>query len=159
MDKKKFDYFIVSKQVLESTEPIEEFLRERNESVKNSNPLFKDFWVINLEEIFVKNYNDSIIYKTFKDSKIYKKLEIFYLNKKLSKTLKGFVLIITSDKIFLDWMNLKIPDLEIFQNIFLNLNKTLSKNINTVIGISGNGNFVKELIKKDEIWENSKSYI
>ena len=159
MDKNKFDYFIVSKQVLESTEPIEEFLRERNESVKNSNPLFKDFWVINLEEIFVKNYNDSIIYKTFKDSKIYKKLEIFYLNKKLSKTLKGFVLIITSDKIFLDWMNLKIPDLEIFQNIFLNLNKTLSININTVIGISGNGNFVKELIKKDEIWENSKSYI
>ena len=64
-----------------------------------------------------------------------------------------------SDKIFLDWMNLKIPDLEIFENIFLNLNKTLSKNINTVIGISGNGNFVKELIKKDEIWENSKSYI
>jgi len=159
MDKNKFDYFIVSKQVLESTEPIEEFLRERNESVKNSNALFKDFWVINLEEIFVKNYKNSIIYKTFKDSKIYKKLEIFYLNKKLSKTLKGFVLIITSDKIFLDWMNLKIPDLEIFENIFLNLNKTLSKNINTVIGISGNGNFVKELIKKDEIWENSKSYI
>ena len=159
MNKKKFDYFIVSKQVLESTEPIEEFLRERNESVKNSNPLFKDFWVINLEEIFVKNYNNSIIYKTFKNSKIYKKLEIFYLNKKLSKTLKGFVLIITSDKIFLDWMNLKIPDLEIFQNIFVNLNNTISKNINTVIGISGNGNFVKELIKKDEIWENSKSYI
>jgi len=159
MNKKKFDYFIVSKQVLELTEPIEEFLRERNESVKNSNPLFKDFWVINLEEIFVKNYNDSIIYRTFKNSKIYKKLEIFYLNKKLSKTLKGFVLIITSDKIFLDWMNLKIPDLEIFQNIFVNLNNTTSKNINTVIGISGNGNFVKELIKKDEIWENSKSYI
>ena len=121
--------------------------------------MFKDFWVINLEEIFVNNYKNSIIYKTFKDSKIYKKLEIFYLNKKLSKNLKGFVLIITSDKIFLDWMNLKIPDLEIFQNIFLNLNKTMSKNINTVIGISGNGNFVKELIKKDEIWENSKSYI
>ena len=159
MNKKKFDYFIVSKQVLESTEPIEEFLRERNESVKNSNPLFKDFWVINLEEIFVKNYNDSIIYRTFKNSKIYKKLEIFYLNKKLSKTLKGFVLIITSDKIFLNWMNLKIPDLEIFKNIFVNLNNTISKNINTVIGISGNGNFVKELIKKDEIWENSKSYI
>jgi len=159
MNKKKFDYFIVSKQVLESTEPIEEFLRERNESVKNSNPLFKDFWVINMEEIFVKNYNDSIIYKTFKNSKIYKKLEIFYLNKKLSKNLKGFVLIITSDKIFLNWMNLKIPDLEIFKNIFVNLNNTISKNINTVIGISGNGNFVKELIKKDEIWENSKSYI
>ena len=34
---KKFDYFIVSKELLEFTEPIEESLRERNQSVKNSN--------------------------------------------------------------------------------------------------------------------------
>jgi len=156
---KKFDYFIVSKELLEFTEPIEESLRERNQSLKNSNKFFKDFWVINLEEIFhYKNEKDTI-YQTFKNSEIYKKLEIFYLNKKLSKNLKGFVLIISSDKIFVDWMNLKIPDLEKFDNIFTNLKMLQSKTFENVIGISGNGKFVSKLIKKDQIWDNSRYYI
>ena len=156
---KKFDYFIVSKELLEFTEPIEESLRERNQSVKNSNKFFKDFWIINLEEIFhYKNEKDTI-YKTFKNSEIYKKLEIFYLNKKLSKNLKGFVLIISSDKIFVDWMNLKIPDLEKFDDIFTNLRILESKRLENVIGISGNGKFVNKLIKKDQIWDNSRFYI
>ena len=156
---KKIEYFLVSKNFLELTEPIEETIRERNQSFKNSSKFFKDFWIINLEEIFITDKITSIISKAFSKSKVYKKLNYLFFKNKLDAKKKGFIIVVSSDKIFVDWMNLKIPNLEKFNNIFTNQNKTYSANIDNIVGISGSDKFVRELIKKVEIWENSKSYI
>jgi hypothetical protein len=152
---KNFKYFIVSKECLELTEPIEESIRERNQSNKNSKDLTKDFWIINLEKIS----SNLIIYKFFKNSQIYKKLSNLYLNKKLNKNLNGFILIISSDKIFIDWMNLKIPNLEIFEEDFNNIKKLYSVNFENSVGISYTSKLIKNVIKRDDIWDNSKSLI
>jgi hypothetical protein len=155
----KIEYFLVSKSFLELTEPIEETIRERNQSFKNSSKFFKDFWIINLEEIFVTEQITSLISKAFSVSKVYEKLNYLFFKNKINKKTKGFILVVSSDKIFIDWMNLKIPNLEKFNNIFTNQNRTYSANITDIVGISGSDRFLKELVKKEEIWENSKSYI
>jgi len=152
---KNFKYFIVSKECLELTEPIEESIRERNQSNKNSKNFTKDFWIINLEKISP----NIITYKFFKNSQIYKKLSNLYLNKKLNKTLNGFILIISSDKIFIDWMNLKIPNLEIFKEDLNKIEKLYSVNFENSVGISYDSKLIKNLIKRDDIWDNSKSLI
>jgi len=152
---KNFKYFIVSKECLELTEPIEESIRERNQSNKNSKNFTKDFWIINLEKIS----SNIITYKFFKNSQIYKKLSNLYLNKKLNKTLNGFILIISSDKIFIDWMNLKIPNLEIFKEDLNKIEKLYSVNFENSVGISYDSKLIKNLIKRDDIWDNSKSLI
>ena len=156
---KKIEYFLVSKNFLELTEPIEEIIRERNQSFKNSSKFFKDFWIINLEEIFITDKITSIISKAFSKSKVYDKLNYLFFKNKLDAKKKGFIIVVSSDKIFVDWMNLKIPNLEKFNNIFTNQNRTYSGNIDNIVGISGSDKFVRELIKKEEIWENSRSYI
>jgi len=152
---KNFKYFIVSKECLELTEPIEESIRERNQSNKNSKNFTKDFWIINLEKISP----NIITYKFFKSSQIYKKLSNLYLNKKLNKNLNGFILIISSDKIFIDWMNLKIPNLEIFKEDLNKIEKLYSVNFENSVGISYDSKLIKNLIKRDDIWDNSKSLI
>ena len=152
---KNFKYFIVSKECLELTEPIEESIRERNQSNKNSKNFTKDFWIINLEKISP----NIITYKFFKNSQIYKKLSNLYLNKKLNKNLNGFILIISSDKIFIDWMNLKIPNLEIFKEDLNKIEKLYSVNFENSVGISYDSKLIKNLIKRDDIWDNSKSLI
>ena len=152
---KNFKYFIVSKECLELTEPIEESIRERNQSNKNSKNFTKDFWIINLEKIS----SNIITYKFFKNSQIYKKLSNLYLNKKLNKNLNGFILIISSDKIFIDWMNLKIPNLEIFKEDLNKIEKLYSVNFENSVGISYDSKLIKNLIKRDDIWDNSKSLI
>ena len=152
---KNFKYFIVSKECLELTEPIEESIRERNQSNKNSKNFTKDFWIINLEKISP----NIITYKFFKNSQIYKKLSNLYLNKKLNKNLNGFILIISSDKIFIDWMNLKIPNLEIFKEDLNKIEKLYSVNFENSVGISYDSKLIKNLINRDDIWDNSKSLI
>ena len=50
--------------------------------------------------------------------------------------------------------------LELNKNLFTNkVFKISESSIESVIGMSGLGNFNKELIKKDEIWVNSKYFI
>ena len=156
---KNIEYFLVSKSFLELTEPIEETIRERNQSFKNSSKFFKDFWIINLEEISINEKITSVISKAFSKSKIYDKLNYLFFKNKLNTDKKGFIIVVSSDKIFVDWMNLKIPNLEKFNNIFTNQNRTYSADIDNIVGISGSDKFVKELIKKEEIWENCRSYI
>jgi hypothetical protein len=156
---KKIEYFLVSKSFLELTEPIEETIRERNQSFKNSSKFFKDFWIINLEEISINEKITSVISKAFSKSKVYDKLNYLFFKNKLNTDKKGFIIVVSSDKIFVDWMNLKIPNLEKFNNIFTNKNRTYSADIDNIVGISGSDKFVRELIKKEEIWENCRSYI
>ena len=156
---KKIEYFLVSKSFLELTEPIEETIRERNQSFKNSSKFFKDFWIINLEEISINEKITSVISKAFSKSKVYDKLNYLFFKNKLNTDKKGFIIVVSSDKIFVDWMNLKIPNLEKFNNIFTNQNRTYSADIDNIVGISGSDKFVRELIKKEEIWENCRSYI
>ena len=156
---KNIEYFLVSKSFLELTEPIEETIRERNQSFKNSSKFFKDFWIINLEEISINEKITSVISKAFSKSKVYDKLNYLFFKNKLNTDKKGFIIVVSSDKIFVDWMNLKIPNLEKFNNIFTNQNRTYSADIDNIVGISGSDKFVRELIKKEEIWENCRSYI
>jgi hypothetical protein len=86
-------------------------------------------------------------------------LSNLYLNKKLNKNLNGFILIISSDKVFIDWMNLKIPNLEIFKEDLNKIEKLYSVNFENSVGISYDSKLIKNLIKRDDIWDNSKSLI
>lgn len=160
--KKNFDFFIVSKALFELTEPIEESIRERNQTAKNSSDLLKDFWVINSDQIDNVEGQNSVIYETFKLSKIYKKLESLYFLKTISKINQGFIIIISTNQIFVDWMNLKIPNLEKLNNLFGDSKSILydfKNSSENIIGISGKGKILKQLIKKDELWEGSRSLI
>jgi len=154
---KELNYFIVSNELISTTEPIEESLRERNQSLQKNDEFKTDFWVINSKSIIK---NDSELYNSFKNSIIFKKLQSIFFSNFSNLTTKNFTIILTTNKIFIDWINLKIPNLELFKNIFTNnLFKISELNIESVIGFSGLGKFNKELIKKDEIWLNSKYFI
>jgi hypothetical protein len=154
---KKLNYFIVSNEFISTTEPIEESLRERNQSLKKTDEFRTDFWVINSKDIIKNDYN---LYNFFKNSIIFKKLQSIFYSKFSNLDSKNFTIIFTTNKIFIDWINLKIPNLELNKNLFTNkIFKISQSNIENIIGISGLGNFNKELIKKDEIWLNSKYFI
>ena len=154
---KELNYFIVSNELISTTEPIEESLRERNQSLQKNDEFKTDFWVINSKRIIK---NDSELYNSFKNSIIFKKLQSIFFSNFSNLTTKNFTIILTTNKIFIDWINLKIPNLELFKNIFTNnLFKISELNIESVIGFSGLGKFNKKLIKKDEIWLNSKYFI
>ena len=154
---KKLNYFIVSNELISTTEPIEESLRERNQSLQKTDEFRTDFWVINSKDIIKNDYN---LYNFFKNSIIFKKLQSIFYSKFSNLDSKNFTIIFTTNKIFIDWINLKIPNLELNKNLFTNkIFKISQSNIENIIGISGLGNFNKELIKKDEIWLNSKYFI
>ena len=154
---KELNYFIVSNELISTTEPIEESLRERNQSLQKIDEFRSDFWVINSKDIIKNNYN---LYNSFKNSIIFKKLQSIFYSKFLNLDNKNFTIIFTTNKIFIDWINLKIPNLELNKNLFTNkIFKISQSDIENVIGISGLGNFNKELIRKDEIWLNSKYFI
>ena len=154
---KKLNYFIVSNELISTTEPIEESLRERNQSLQKTDEFRTDFWVINSKDIIK---NDCNLYNFFKNSIIFKKLQSIFYSKFSNLDNKNFTIIFTTNKIFIDWINLKIPNLELNKNLFTNkIFKISESNIENVIGISGLGNFNKELIKKNEIWLNSKYFI
>ena len=154
---KELNYFIVSNELISTTEPIEESLRERNQSLQKTDEFRNDFWVINSKDIMTNNSN---LYNSFKNSIIFKKLRFIFYSKFSNLDNKNFTIIFTTNRIFIDWINLKIPNLELNKNLFTNKIFKISKsNIESVIGISGLGNFNKKLIKKDEIWLNSKYFI
>ena len=154
---KELNYFIVSNELISTTEPIEESLRERNQSLQKIDEFRSDFWVINSKDIIKNDYN---LYNSFKNSIIFKKLQSIFYSKFLNLDNKNFTIIFTTNKIFIDWINLKIPNLELNKNLFTNkIFKISQSDIENVIGISGLGNFNKELIRKDEIWLNSKYFI
>ena len=56
-------------------------------------------------------------------------------------------------------MNLKIPNLEIFEEDFNNIKKLYSVNFENSVGISYTSKLIKNVIKRDDIWDNSKSLI
>lgn len=154
---KELNYLIISNELISTTEPIEESLRERNQSLQKNDEFKTDFWVINSKSI---TKNDSELYNSFKNSIIFKKLQSIFFSNFSNLNTKNFTVILTTNKIFIDWINLKIPNLELFKNIFTNnIFKISELNIETVIGFCGLGKFNKELIKKDEIWLNSKYFI
>ena len=154
---KQLNYFIVSNELISKTEPIEESLRERNQSLQKNDEFKTDFWVINSKNIIKSDFESC---NSFKNSIIFKKLESIFLSNFSNLNSKNFTIILTTNKIFIDWINLKIPNLELFKNIFTNnIFKVSELNIETSIGFSGLGKFNKELIKKDEIWLNSKYFI
>jgi hypothetical protein len=62
---KQLNYFIVSNELISTTEPIEESLRERNQSLQKTDEFRSDFWVINSKDIIK---NDSNLYNSFKNS-------------------------------------------------------------------------------------------
>jgi hypothetical protein len=104
--------------------------------------------------------NNSNLYNSFKNSIIFKKLRFIFYSKFSNLDNKNFTIIFTTNRIFIDWINLKIPNLELNKNLFTDkIFKISESNIENVIGISGLGKFNKELIKKDEIWLNSKYFI
>jgi hypothetical protein len=154
---KQLNYFIVSNELISTTEPIEESLRERNQSLQKTDEFRSDFWVINSKDIIKNNSN---LYNSFKNSIIFKKLRFIFYSKFSNLDNKNFTIIFTTNRIFIDWINLKIPNLELNKNLFTDkIFKISESNIENVIGISGLGKFNKELIKKDEIWLNSKYFI
>ena len=154
---KELNYFIVSNELISTTEPIEESLRERNQSLQKTDEFRNDFWVINSKDIITNNSN---LYNSFKNSIIFKKLRFIFYSKFSNLDNKNFTIIFTTNRIFIDWINLKIPNLELNKNLFTDkIFKISESNIENVIGISGLGKFNKELIKKDEIWLNSKYFI
>jgi len=154
---KELNYFIISNELISTTEPIEESLRERNQSLQKTNEFTNDFWVISSKHVMK---NDSNLYNSFKNSIIFKKLQFIFYSKFSNLDNKNFTVIFTTNKIFIDWINLKIPNLELNKNLFTDkIFKISESNIENVIGISGLGKFSKELIKKDEIWLDSKYFI
>jgi hypothetical protein len=144
---KKLNYFIVSNELISTTEPIEESLRERNQSLQKTDEFRIDFWVVNCKDIIKDNYNS---YNCFKKSIIFKKLQSIFHSKFSNLNNKNFTIIFTTNKIFIDWINLKIPNLELNKNLFTDkIFKISEANIENIIGMSGLGNFNKELIKED----------
>jgi hypothetical protein len=154
---KELNYFIISNELISTTEPIEESLRERNQSLQKTDEFTNDFWVISSKDVMK---NDSNLYNSFKNSIIFKKLQFIFYSKFSNLNNKNFTIIFTTNKIFIDWINLKIPNLELSKNLFTDkIFKISESNIENVIGISGLGKFSKKLIKKDEIWLDSKYFI
>jgi hypothetical protein len=154
---KELNYFIISNELISRTEPIEESLRERNQSLQKTDEFTNDFWVVNSKDV-MKNHSN--LYNFFKNSTIFKKLQFIFYSKFSNLENKNFTIIFTTNKIFIDWINLKIPNLELNKNLFTDKIFKISKlNIENVMGISGLGKFSKELIKKDEIWLDSKYFI
>jgi hypothetical protein len=105
---KELNYFIVSNELISTTEPIEESLRERNQSLQKNDEFKTDFWVINSKNIIK---NDFELYNSFKNSIIFKKLQSTFFSNFSNLNTKNFTVILTTNKIFIDWINLKIPNL------------------------------------------------
>lgn len=75
---KELNYFIVSNELISTTEPIEESLRERNQSLQKTDEFRSDFWVIHSKDIIK---NDSNLYNSFKKFYYLQKITIYFLFK------------------------------------------------------------------------------
>ena len=93
------NYFCLPFNSLEFTEPLEELLRERNTFMKISEESNNKFWVFITKKLPNKLLSSKSVQKLLKKS----------VNFTSDST--RFLIVITNDEIFKNWLKLKFPDL------------------------------------------------